>query len=273
MEKGALIGVGRTADIHAWGNDCILKLYQDWMPAAPIEREFAITRLAREAGLPVPACEEIVKVDGRLGIVMERVQGVTMLKALGARPWETISISRSLADLHAWIHACPLPLDGYNQRQQIERGIEWAKGLSESEKQAILDILAGLPDGSEVCHGDFHPDNVLLTGHGPVIIDWMTGTRGHPLGDVARTALLFQAGGLPAGISFGMRLFINAARLLMFSVYLKRYLQIHPAVRSEIDAWELPLLAARLSEVENYPQEKELILKRIRARLSIKRHD
>jgi hypothetical protein len=43
MEKGALIGVGRTADIHAWGNDCILKLYQDWMPAAPIEREFAIT--------------------------------------------------------------------------------------------------------------------------------------------------------------------------------------------------------------------------------------
>ncbi len=85
--------------------------------------------------------------------------------------------------------------------------------------------------------------------------------------------MLFQAGGLPAGISFGMRLLINAARLLMLSVYLKRYLQLHPAGRSEINAWELPLLAARLFEVENYPQEKELILKRIRARLSIKRHD
>ena len=267
MQKGPLTGSGRTADVHAWGDDRILKLFQDWMPAAAIEREFAITRLAREAGLPVPAAEELVEADGRLGIVFERVRGISMLEILETRPWEIFSMSRLLAELHAKMHASLLPPDSYSQRQRIERGIEWAKDLSEKEKQTIFDMLAQLPDGNVVCHGDFHPDNVLMSDHGPVIIDWMTGTRGHPLGDVARTALLFQTGGLPPRVSFAMRLLINSSRRLIYSIYLNRYLQIHSGSRREIDAWRLPLLAARLFEVEDYPKEKKFILERIHAGL------
>ena len=92
MEKGALIGAGRTADVYAWGDGHVLKLYQDWMPAIAIEREFAITRLARESGLPVPAAEELLQVEGRLGIVFERILGISLLKILSGRPWELISI-------------------------------------------------------------------------------------------------------------------------------------------------------------------------------------
>ncbi len=230
MEKGPLIGTGRTADVLAWGDDRIIKLYQDWMSAIAIQREFTITRLAREAGLPVPAAEELVEVDGRLGIVFERVQGISMLEALEARPWDIFSMSRLLGELHAKIHVSLLPTNSYTQHQQIERGIGWAKDLSEMEKQTILDLLTRLPAGNVVCHGDFHPDNVLMSDHGPVIIDWMTGTRGHPLGDVARTALLFQTGGLPPRVSLAMRLLINSSRRLIYSVYLNRYLQIHPSL-------------------------------------------
>jgi uncharacterized protein (TIGR02172 family) len=268
MQKGALIGEGRTAQVYAWGDGHILKLYQEWMPASPIEWEFATTRLAMEAGLPVPAAEEIVHLDGRLGIVFERVHGVSMLADLVTNPGKIIPLSRLLAELHTRLHECVLPADAYSQKQQIERGIGLDESLSEVEKHTILDILRRLPDGNAVCHGDFHPDNILLTSHGPVIIDWMTATRGYPLGDVARTALLFQTGGLPPGISFGRRLMINALRRLIFSIYLKRYLQLHPASRSEIDAWKLPLYAARLFEVQDYPAEKQLILRRIRIGLA-----
>jgi uncharacterized protein (TIGR02172 family) len=268
MEKGTLIGTGRTAEVYAWGDERILKLYQDWMPDISIEWEFAITRRAREAGLPVPAAEEIVRVDRRSGIVFERIHGISMLADLQARPGAILSLSRLLAELHARMHACSLPPDTNSQRKQIERGIEFGKGLSEPEKQTILGILARLPEGNVVCHGDFHPDNVLMTEHGPVIIDWMNGTRGHPLGDVARTALLFQTGGLPPGMSFTMRLMINASRRLIHSTYMKRYLQLHPAPWSEIEAWKLPIYAARLSELESYPAEKTLILRRIRSGLA-----
>ena len=267
LEKGALIGSGRTADVYAWGEDRIFKLYQGWMPAIAIEREFAITRLAREAGVPVPATEELVEVDGRLEIVFERIRGTSMLKVLEARPWELIRIARLLAELHARMHACVLPPGTPSQREQIEQGIEWAKVMSDPEKQAIRTISARFPEGNAVCHGDFHPDNVLLSEHGPVIIDWMTGRHGHPLADVARTVLLIQTGGLPPRVCFATRMWINGSRTLLVSVYLSHYLQIHPASRSEIGAWQLPLLAARLFEVENYPGEQKLILKRIHSAL------
>jgi len=268
MEKGPLIGTGRTADVFTWRQDCILKLYQAWMPASAIEREFTITRLACSTGLPVPATEELIEFDGRLGIVFERIRGIPMLKVLENQPWRLSPLSCLLAELHARMHTCLLPADMISQRQRIVEGIGWAKDLPDPQKRSILAILDGLPEADAFCHGDFHPDNVLLTERGPFIIDWMNGGRGHPLEDVARTSLLLQAGGLPPGMSPFMRLVINALRRLFYSVYLKRYLQIHPASSSEIDSWQLPLLAARLFEVENYPQEKTLILQRIQAALA-----
>jgi uncharacterized protein (TIGR02172 family) len=267
VEKGALIGAGRTADVYAWGSERVLKLYQDWMPERAIEREFELTRLARAAGLPVPAAEEMLQVDGRLGIVFERIVGKSLLKILETHPWKLVSIARLLAEYHARIHACNLPPEAPGQREQIEQGIAWAKDLSEGEKQSILALLARLPNGNVICHGDFHPDNLLMTEKGPVIIDWMTGRGGHPLADVERTVLLMQTGGLPPGVSPAMRLMINAFRSGLLAIYLARYRQIQPAARADIGAWELPLLAARLLEVESYPDEKQLILKRIRSML------
>jgi uncharacterized protein (TIGR02172 family) len=267
MEKGALIGAGRTADVYAWGNEHVLKLYQDWMPARAIEREFELTRLARQAGLPVPAVEEMLQVDGRTGIIFERIVGKSLLKILETHPWNLVSIVRLLAEYHARMHECSLPPEVPGQREQIEQGFAWAKDLTENEKQSILAVLARLPDGNAICHGDFHPDNLLITEKGPVIIDWMTGRGGHPLADVERTVLLMQTGALPPGVSPAMRLIINALRSGLLSLYLTRYRQIRSASRADIGAWELPLLAARLFEVESYPDEKQLILKRIRSLL------
>ena len=52
-----------------------------------------------------------------------------------------------------------------------------------------MERLAGLPDGDQLCHGDFRPDNLVLTASGPVVLDWMTATRGVPVADVVRTLM------------------------------------------------------------------------------------
>jgi Ser/Thr protein kinase RdoA (MazF antagonist) len=66
----------------------------------------------------------------------------------------------------------------------LERAIEWAEGsLPERIRRRIRERLDELPDEERVCHGDFHPDNVLLGEGGPVIIDWGPASAGHPLAD------------------------------------------------------------------------------------------
>jgi uncharacterized protein (TIGR02172 family) len=268
MQKGALIGHGRTADVYAWGEDRILKLYQAHMPAHLVEQEFRVTRAAQAAGIPAPATELLIEVDGRCGIIFERLEGPSMLKALAIKPWRIVEMARLLGELHARVHACPALAELPAQIQQIENGIQAAKNIPPEIKEASLARLAQLPKGNSFCHGDFHPDNILMTSRGPVIIDWMTGTRGNPLADVCRTLLIFETTALPAGSPLHLRLLARTFSKLIETNYRNRYLQIRPTSRQQIDAWWLPLMVARLREVEEYPKENLLLLTRIHALIS-----
>jgi aminoglycoside phosphotransferase (APT) family kinase protein len=268
MQKGALIGRGRTADVYAWGEDRILKLYQEHMPGHLVEQEYNITRSAQAAGIPVPGTEQLIEMDGRCGIIFERLEGPSMLKVLGSKPWRIVAMARLLGELHARVHTSPAPPELPAQRLQIENGIQAAKSLPPEIKAASLACLEQLPQGNSFCHGDFHPDNILMTGRGPVIIDWMTGRRGNPLADVCRTLLIFQTTALPAGSPFHLRVLAKIFGNLIETIYRNRYLQIRPTSRQQIDAWWLPLMAARLREVEEYPKENRLLLTRINAIIS-----
>ena len=263
MQKGPKIGQGRTAEVYAWGEDRILKLYQSWMPGFLVEQEFTVTRAAQTAGVPVPATEELVETDGRFGIVFERIHGPSMLKGLETSPWTMVAVAHQMAELHARINSCIAPSGLPSQRAQIEESIAAAKDLPDAKKEAARRSLSRLPEGDRLCHGDFHPDNILVSDHGLVVIDWFNGTCGNPHADVSRTSLLLKTGGLPPRTPPHMRLVLNASRYMLYEQYLKHYLHLHPARRSQIAAWELPLTAARLREVGDYPNEKAMLLKRL----------
>lgn len=49
-----------------------------------------------------------------------------------------------------------------------------------------------LPDGSALCHGDFHPGNILISNGHTVVIDFMNLCHGDFLYDVARTVFLIE---------------------------------------------------------------------------------
>ena len=244
MTKGALIGRGRTAEIYAWGNDQIIKLFYDWCPALWAEHEVEISQVVQEAGLPVPACGGLVEVEGRRGLIYERIQGSSMLREMLAKPWKLLWAARTLAGLQAAIHRCVVP--GLpSHRQQMERCINEA-AWPQDVKEAALHALSQLPAGQALCHGDFHPDNILLAPRGPVIIDWLAATQGNPLADVARTSLLLRLGEPVSGTP-GRR-FINLIRAPFHALYMRRYLQLRPGSRQEIVAWQLPVAAARLCD-------------------------
>ena len=240
------IALGRTAEVYAWGEQQVLKLYRDWCPPRWVDFEARIGRVVQDAGLPVPSIGETVEINGRRGLVYERLAGVSMFRTIVARPWTIIQFGRLMAEMHAAMHAILAPSDLPDQRDRLKGAIERAQPLPDDLWRKTLGILETLPDGDRLCHGDFHPDNVLMTPRGPIIIDWMTATRGDPLGDVARTVLLMTVGEPPTGIL--IRLLTRLMRGRMRAAYIKRYFELRPDGRERLKQWLVVTYAARLAE-------------------------
>lgn len=158
-----LVGAGRDADVFALDGDRVLRRYRDAGRSA--EREAAVMAYARSRGLPVPEVHDVAGPD----LVMARVVGPTMADALVRRPWSMAGHARALARLHERVHAVPAP--------------------------AWLDAPVG--DGDTLLHLDLHPENVLLTPSGPVVIDWTNAARGPGAADVADAWLVISAASLP----------------------------------------------------------------------------
>jgi aminoglycoside phosphotransferase (APT) family kinase protein len=168
-----------------------------------------------------------------------------MLVCLRQQPWMMVVYGRLLADIQATINACAAP-DLPLWKERLERDIRTAPPLTESSRQAALQALASLPGGSTLCHGDFHPDNVIMTRRGPVVIDWMTAVCGNSAADVARTSVLLSQGEIPPGTP--ARALISLFRSMFHRAYLNHYLHRSHLTRAAVTAWELPIVAARLNE-------------------------
>jgi uncharacterized protein (TIGR02172 family) len=255
MEKGELIARGRTAEVFVWKNDQVLKLFREGWTIDSAEREARITNAVHEAGLPVPSVGGVVRVQDRFGIIFERVDGPSMLQVLRSKPWAIGKLTGLMADIHFKIHSHEMP--GLpSLREDLKRTTGEQQGLPEAIKKAILARLEKLPDGNTICHLDFHPDNIIMSSRGPVVIDWDGTKRGDPLADVTATSLLIRGSLIPQFIA--RRWLINILRSRFSSSYLKKSLRLHPGSAGRITDWEFPLVAGRLAD--NIPEEREMLL-------------
>jgi aminoglycoside phosphotransferase (APT) family kinase protein len=237
---GAPLAAGGTAEIFAMDTGRVLKLY--WRGASPSapEREAERARAAHAAGAPCPAVLDVLPVDDRFGVVFECIQGQSMLQAIAADPSSAESLIRSLARLHAQLHGLAgagLP----PQREHLSRRIALSP-LNHRLRATVLAVLAKLPDGEALCHGDFHPGNVLMSAAGSSVIDWFDAVRGHPAADVARTLLLLQYARAPGDAPF------ESVRSDLTALYLQEYRNLREVSTDALQAWALPVATARLAE-------------------------
>ena len=139
------------------------------------EREATVMRHAAEHGYPVPQVLE-VQADA---LVLEKIVGATMLKWSLRRPWLIPRQAAGLADLHERLHAIPAPAE-----------------------------LPPAGAGDRLLHLDLHPENVLISDAGPVVVDWTNARRGEPALDVALTWVILATSGSALGRLFA-RLFVQ----------------------------------------------------------------
>ena len=265
MVLGPIVGKGREAEIFEWNDGDqqspqILKLYFSDKSVNGIELDLGFSRAAAEAGVPTPVVYGgIVELDGRFGIVYERIYGRPMLEMMVGNLLKIRSYSRLVADLHFSLHqpnVSGLRLVKDKLRQDISR----ANGITDAEIVELIALTDSMPDGDSIYHGDFHPDNIIfrtVEQGGPVIIDWSNAGRGDPLADVARTHVLTMFGwrGLPAGFNRWIAHWFSG---LMYRFYSRRYFELSRADADIVDRWMTVIAAARLDE--DVPGEQEHIV-------------
>lgn len=146
-----LIAAGRASEVFDLGDGRVLRRFKS---GGRPEREALVMRHARGHGYPVP---EVLEVTAD-ALVLEKVDGPTMWEAAGWQPSDVPAHAAELARLHGELHEIEAP--------------------------------AGLPAagaGDRLLHLDLHPENVILSPAGPIVVDWTNARRGEPAFDVAVT--------------------------------------------------------------------------------------
>jgi Phosphotransferase enzyme family len=197
---GKLVASGRDSDIYECGPGLVLRRARGGRSMAVEARTM---EFARAQGYPVPAIEELD--DSGRDLVMERIDGPSMMSVLGSKPWLLRSQAQLLAGLHHRLHAIEAP--------------------------AWLPAAPG-SSGSALVHLDLHPLNVMMGPWGPVVIDWPNAAHGDPAADVAMTWALLSGAAIPGSP-------LKTAVLGRFrSVFVRSFLRRFPAgpVRRELPA-------------------------------------
>lgn len=254
-----MLGAGRTAEVYALSNNRIAKLFLVGCDEAMIQHEYRISSAVAATGLPVPQVYAVTAVNGRHAIVYERICGPTLLQALHANPGSVTHFARQMAHVQAGIHQRS-PSGLPSRRETLRTAIARA-ALPPVLKELAMASLDRMRDGEALCHGDFHPGNIIISAGGPVVIDWNDAAIGHPLADVARTHLLLQMADTPSQVQPSL----ERLRLQLCDTYLNHYLISTGRDRRELEDWQVPVAAARLAE--QVPGEAEHILQMLAQRM------
>lgn len=254
------IAEGREAEIFEYGEGRVLRLYRSDRPLEHAQAQAAILQAAAGVGVRVPAVHGVETVDGRNGMILERLDGDDLFTIVARNPWRILSLSGLTARLQANMHGQAAPGTLPPVRERHRQAISGSAAPQEFT-DAALKTLDRLPDGDRLLHGDFHPGNIMLTGQGPVIIDWTGAGSGSPEADFARTIMILRLGEPPPGLPFFVRFLALFARSLIIRTINRTYRRNITVDEDLFRAWQLPVAVARLGD--NIAEEREKLYEHI----------
>ncbi|MGM0641271.1 MAG: phosphotransferase [Thermotogota bacterium] len=252
-----LIGIGRTAEIYDYSENKIVKLFFENYNEN-VEKEFKINQLIQNQINNTAKVYEITKNNDRLGIVFDKINGKSLLKIMFENP--------------AYIEK---NMDIFFKNQKKINDIEIKNGLERYEDEIvelikrndfldkeiinyILKIVHNTEKNNNLCHGDYHPDNLLIQDSEVYVIDWINARIGNPIMDMARTFILLKFGSLPEEQDENTLKKIEVLRKNIVNKYIEMIEKDKDNIE-DFYKWTLVMAATRTSE--NIPVKEKNILK------------
>lgn len=230
MELNKVVGTGYYGTVYCSGKYAI-KLFKESYSKTAIFYEAMITSIITNTELPVPKIYEVISIDKQMAIKMDYIKGVSLLDCIVKNEENTAVYFEKMVKLQVEMHSNKVSLP-FSLKDRLKDKIQKNENLNILQKEKVITILKELPDGNELCHGDFHGNNILVSDGKYWIIDWVDSTFGCADGDACRTYMTYLLYA-PEGLA---------------EMYLMLYCKETGKEREQILAWLPVVAAARLSE-------------------------
>lgn len=222
----------------------VIKLFVPSHPKSEILNEaLNQARVDENSNLNVPKLLEVKKYDNRWAIVSEYIEGKTISQLMIEEPDKVNDYLNLFVKVQLIILENKVPLLT-RIKEKFTRKLENATNIDDNTKYELLERLHGMKNHDELCHGDYHPSNVIIKEDGTVyVIDWSHVTQGNAAADAARTYLLFSMEG----------------KTDLADQYLTVFSQASSIPKEPIQRW-IPIVAAT-QMTKNIKEEQEFLSK------------
>ena len=181
---------GNTAEIFQLDNNRILKLFKPGYSKEAMLHEYHNHQVVSGLLDNVPKLYETVEENGRFGYIMEQVNGTNLTELLLNEQTFEKAMEQFVFTHKAWNKEVSAEVISY---------LDWMKAVvvDKESNAELLEKISQLPDGGMLCHGDFHPYNIIVTTEDkPIVIDFANVCCGPREYDVARTYYLMEEVGV-----------------------------------------------------------------------------
>ena len=225
-----------------------------------------MTRAAFAAGIPAPEVFDEVTLDGRFGIVLQRLDGPTLVQLLRTGAMTSGQAGAILATLYISVHRTPPPPELLSLRDWFGAVSRHSDGrLPNHIATGILTLIERLAPGDGLCHGDLHPANVIMTANGPKIIDWVASFRASGALDLGRCHLLLsELVYAPEGTDPARPRALNAA---VQSEYARLAGMSEAALTAAMEPYLPILYAVVIADRATKPARRQQLIQRVEATL------
>lgn len=276
-------------------SELVLRVFGSNNDTNKVVKESLIHKRANGAGYPVPAVpfdSESSLIHDRNFIIMEYVDGkpygdfLDDPTVLAQAPIETARLqakinSTSAAGLISALTERGIDVGKITPKPMLDRVVRVAEGAHIADLTALADWLSTnwpkQPAVPSICHGDFHPNNILVKDGKPVSVIDLGGTVfSHPEFDVAITNLILTIG--PPDVPIDQRELMKPILQQFSKSYLDEYRK-HLELNTDLISYYTVLrsvhgfsrvvasrinLAKELQARENYPWGHPIFFERLR---------
>lgn len=190
MKDRKVLGIGNTATVYEWEEDKVLKLFNLGYPLESIKKEFHNAKAIESMSFGKTKASEIISYNEQIGITYNKITGDSLLDWL-IKTQDVKQCAVYMAELHQLIlknkiHNVP------SYKVFLKANINKASFTNAMKNKEALQLLDKFVDEETLCHGDFHPGNIIMSQGQLMVIDFMNVCKGSFLYDVARTVFLIE---------------------------------------------------------------------------------